>query len=29
MASPAVSGQALFLRSRTSLYRVESEKPET
>jgi hypothetical protein len=29
MASPAVSGQALFLRSRTSLYSVESEKPET
>jgi outer membrane protein assembly factor BamB len=29
MASPAVSGQALFLRSRTSLYRVVGERPET
>jgi hypothetical protein len=24
MASPAVSGKALFLRTRTSLYRIES-----
>lgn len=28
MASPAVAGQALFLRTETHLYRIESAKPE-
>jgi outer membrane protein assembly factor BamB len=27
MASPAVAGQALFLRSKTHLYRIESDRP--
>lgn len=29
MASPAASGKAFYLRTKTHLYRVESDKPET
>jgi hypothetical protein len=27
MASPAVAGEALYLRTRTNLYRIESKPP--
>ena len=29
MATPAIAGKALFIRTRTHLYRIESNKPDT